>query len=389
MAPLSRNDEYNTIMFHRKQQPDDDFDGLYESLSQYGASGDESHRYGLRRRKSSSWIITLLSVTVLLTCTSLCFLWHDAGRSFLERKPDYNPAVGGLELTPTSPTLLLVQATPSPDTIALADSSRRPNASAISGFQPTSLAQQMVTHINQDRQAHGLPPVVWDEVAAVAARSHAQEMVTYNYFGHWNSQGLGPDHRYTLAGGQHIAAENLHIFSYTFSDGRGAPIENWPEIIEQAQLGLMNSPGHRATILDPAHTHVGIGMAYDAGQGRLTLAQLFTRQYVQLSRPLPLEAALGQSIVIQGEVMGVVVSEALLNLAYEPFPQPLTRDFLNQTATYRSAAMNVEAWLLPNAFEQELTLDHDGRAGLYHVRIFLDLPTGQTQVLNHVIAVRE
>jgi uncharacterized protein YkwD len=256
-------------------------------------------------------------------------------------------------------------------------------------YLPVELAAYMLRLINGDRVSHGLTPIQWDETAATAATLHTQDMLQNGYFSHWNLEGVGPDHRYTLAGGTHIAAENLHTFSYTFSDGRGAPIENWPEIIESAQLGLMNSPGHRATILDPAHTHVGIGMAYDAGQGRLTLSQLFTRQYMQLARPLPLEAQLGRQIVIQGQVMDATVSEVLLNLAYEPVPEPLTLDFLNQTTTYRSAAVNVKAWLLPPTFEQEIRLDHDGRAGLYHIRIFLDLPTGQTQVLNHVIAVRE
>jgi uncharacterized protein YkwD len=253
----------------------------------------------------------------------------------------------------------------------------------------TVLQAQALDLLNQDRQAHSLQPVAWDSVAATAAARHTEDMIQHGYFSHWNLQGLGPDHRYTLAGGTHIAAENLHIFSYTFSDGRGAPIENWPDIIERAQLGLMNSPGHRATILDPAHTHVGIGMAYDAAKGQFTLAQVFTRHYVQLARPLPLQVRLGEQITLQGEVVGAAVEDALLNLAYEPFPEPLTLDFLNQTTTYRAAAVNVAAWLLSPAFEQEIVLDHDGRAGLYHIRIFLDLPTGQTQVLNHVITVHE
>jgi hypothetical protein len=48
-------------------------------------------------------------------------------------------------------------------------------------------------------------------------------MVKANYFSHWNQVGLGPDHRYALAGGLHAVRENLHAYANTYGDGQGAP----------------------------------------------------------------------------------------------------------------------------------------------------------------------
>jgi len=272
---------------------------------------------------------------------------------------------------------------------------RTPTATTIHpAVQDFSAALQayMLEIINQDRQANGRNPVAWDPVADKAGRLHAQDMVEQDYFSHWNRDGLGPDHRYTLAGGTHAVMENIHAFEYVYEDGRGAPIEDWNWVIENAQSGLMDSPGHRKNILDPAHTHVGVGMAYDPETGRFRLAQEFTNQYAQLDGPLPTQARLGESIVVRGEFIGDNLSNPLLNLAYEPFPAPLSVEELNQTSTYSSAATGDENMVDTRAieleFDETIVLDHHQRPGLYHLRLFVDLVTGQTMVLDHVIEVR-
>jgi uncharacterized protein YkwD len=254
----------------------------------------------------------------------------------------------------------------------------------LSTYDPAALQQQMLTLINQDRLANGLRLVAWDEVAAEAGRLHAEEMVKANYFSHWNQVGLGPDHRYALAGGLHAVRENLHAYANTYGDGQGAPVESWPAIIERAQEGLMDSPGHRDNILDPAHTHVGIGMAYDSSTGQFRLAQEFTNQYVQLKQPLPAEANLGDKVLISGHLAGDGLSDALLNLAYEPFPNPMSLEALAQTHTYYSGANSVNTWAIDLTFQQTIALTGN-EPGLYHIRIFVDITNTQALVLNHII----
>jgi hypothetical protein len=149
----------------------------------------------------------------------------------------------------------------------------------------------------------------------------------------------------------------------------------------------MNSPGHRANILDPAHTHVGIGMAYDPETGQFRLAQEFTNQYVQLETPLPLQAGAGDSVGFNGRIPQENVSNVLLNLAYEPFPTPLSLEQLAQTNVYASAAESIETWRGDLAFQRTVTLGET--PGLYHLRVFADIDGEQALILDHIVEVRE
>ena len=250
-----------------------------------------------------------------------------------------------------------------------------------------SLQQQMLKLINQARVVEGLNTVDWDEVATESGRLHSEDMVQFNYFSHWNQEGLGPEHRYMLLGGKHAVMENLHAFSYTYNDGRGAPIEDWNEVIQNAHNGLMNSPGHYANIMDPAHTHVGIGIAYNHDTGQFRLAQEFTNQYVQIVQPIPTRAALGEEIVVNGRILPSNLSNILLNLAYEPFPTPMSRDELDATSTYRSRAESIDTIAIPTEFDEVITISTSGESGFYHIRIFGDLPTGQALLMNRIITV--
>lgn len=253
-------------------------------------------------------------------------------------------------------------------------------------YDPDMLASQMLSLINADRASSGLAPVAWDATAAQAGAIHAADMVEKGYFSHWSTEGLGPDHRYALNGGEHAVMENLHALVYAYEDGRGgAPIEDWASVIEQAQAGLMLSPGHRANILDPAHTHVGIGMAYDPSSGEFRLAQEFTNHYATLSIPPPVEAVAGSAIRVAGSFDDGPLTNFILSLAYEPWPAPMTPDELNRTNTYRSAAESRDGRLVDRIFDETLTL---GESGLYHVRLFIDSPTGQALVVNRLVAVR-
>jgi hypothetical protein len=245
----------------------------------------------------------------------------------------------------------------------------------------------MLELINRDRAAAGLGPVVWDETAAAAGQAHANDMINRGFFSHWNPDGLGPDHRYSVAGGVHIARENLYTFSLTFDDGRGAPIDDWETVIEQAQAQLMNSPGHRENILDPGHTHVGIGLAYDAARGQFRLAQEFTNRHATLSAPLPSEARPGDVIRVTGSFGPAAVGGGILDLAHEPFPAPLSAAELAARSTYTSAAQSLGVGRgIGQSFDETITLP--ATPGFYHVRLFVDLASGQALVMDQVIAVR-
>jgi uncharacterized protein YkwD len=257
------------------------------------------------------------------------------------------------------------------------------------------LEQEMFSLINMDRQANGLKPVEWDHLAAEVARAHALEMVHFNYLSHWNTLGQGPDVRYGLAGGVDVVQENVYSYVQRYDSGTPVPITSWEQIISDAERRLMESPGHRENILNPAHTHVGIGMAYDPQTGQFRLAQEFLNHYASFTAPqvLPLFARPGEQISLSWKLLPPV-SAPLINLAYHPFPEPVKPEELNQTDTYTSPAEVLQAELPAPADEDEtwtaaLKLPEDGQPGYYHIRLWVELDDLLVPAGNLLVEMRE
>lgn len=111
-----------------------------------------------------------------------------------------------------------------------------------------SLAAQVLVLVNQERATAGLPPLTQDAQAEQAAKAHAADMQARNYLGHGTlGQSWGPSTRMTLTGGSGFSevGENVAVFQQTAQ----AVMTDW-----------MNSAGHRANILNPSYTHIGIGV---------------------------------------------------------------------------------------------------------------------------------
>ena len=173
------------------------------------------------------------------------------------------------------------------------------------------------------------------------------------------------------------------------SELQPAPIQDWPQRILDAHEGLMDSPGHRRNIMDPAHTHVGVGVAYRAEIGEMRLVQEFVNRYVELD-PLPDELPVGAEVEINGRLLNGA-SDPLINLAFEPFPQPLSLEQLAETGSYQSAAQFFSAprtTIDDDRFRTRAILDFDGQPGLYHVWIFVTVPSERVQAVSPIIVVR-
>jgi len=247
----------------------------------------------------------------------------------------------------------------------------------------------MLDLINADRATEGLVPVEWDSFAAQVAQVHAEDMAEHGYMSHWNLAGEGPDIRYGRAGGTEWVQENVYMYWYRYDDGRPAPIEDWEAVIREAQASLMQSPGHRANIMAPAHTHVGIGIAYNAETGDVRLAQEFINRYVKIE-PMPQQAQVGDTVEVTGRMVVENASNPLINLAYEPFPEPMTIPEVEARQTYQSEADFFEAQepsLDGNTFTTSVTLNYEDRAGIYHIRVWVDLEDKTFQAVDAIIDV--
>ncbi|AKD04194.1 CvpA family protein [Pontibacter korlensis] len=121
------------------------------------------------------------------------------------------------------------------------------------------LEAQMLELINEERIANGLKPLKADTALRSVARQHSTDMFRRGYFSHYSPEGTDAGDRIRQAGIPFlVSGENLAL----------APT------LSVAHEGLMNSPGHRANILQKRYGRVGIGVM-KGRPGQLMITQNF------------------------------------------------------------------------------------------------------------------
>jgi uncharacterized YkwD family protein len=112
--------------------------------------------------------------------------------------------------------------------------------SALSQFE-----QQVVELTNQERANNGLQPLQIDEPLSNVARDKSRDMAGNGYFDH-NSPSYGSP----------FDMMNSYGISYNTAGENIAKGQRSPQEVVQA---WMDSPGHRANILNGNFTHIGVG----------------------------------------------------------------------------------------------------------------------------------
>lgn len=104
--------------------------------------------------------------------------------------------------------------------------------------------------VNQDRGTNGAAQLAWSGALARVAQYRAQDMLNRNYFSH-----------YDPSTGQLAFVELMHLWGIPYSTA-GENIA-WSTNPSMANINVMfmNSPEHRANILNGAYHRVGIGVA--------------------------------------------------------------------------------------------------------------------------------
>ncbi|MER6359061.1 CAP domain-containing protein [Streptomyces sp. NPDC001634] len=121
-------------------------------------------------------------------------------------------------------------------------------------------ADEVIALTNAERAAAGLPPLAGDPLLTAAAQAHSADMVARAFYAHTSPDGREPWDRAAAAGSRHrTVGENIAC-------GQRSPAE--------VVRGWMDSPGHRANILKPAFTHMGVGFA-GGGRAGTYWTQLF------------------------------------------------------------------------------------------------------------------
>ena len=112
--------------------------------------------------------------------------------------------------------------------------------------------------------------------------------------------------------------------------------------VEQIESAYFNqlSPhdAHRRNILDPNHTHVGIGLARSIGGAARTLgnAQEFLARHVEIAA-IPRSAEVGSGIVVSGRSLGSSTFHSI-EIGRDSLPRTMTRQELETAGGYRTPA---------------------------------------------------
>ena len=121
------------------------------------------------------------------------------------------------------------------------------------------LETEMLALVNRERKKMGLGLLKADPQMAIVARKHSVDMFLRGYFSHYTPEGVDPFGR--------MRKEKVRFFTA----GENLALA---QTIQIAHKELMNSPGHRANILNPAFGRLGIGVL-DGGIYGLMITQNF------------------------------------------------------------------------------------------------------------------
>jgi uncharacterized protein YkwD len=126
----------------------------------------------------------------------------------------------------------------------------KPHGSTSAPTKVLSAEAQAVQLTNAQRAQHGCSALRVDSRLRTAARAHSKDMHVRGYFEHNSPDGKTPWDRIKAAGYTQAGAENIAMGYATAK----AVVDGW-----------MNSPGHRANILNCSLKAVGIGVEYGSG----------------------------------------------------------------------------------------------------------------------------
>ncbi len=167
-----------------------------------------------------------------------------------------------------------------------------------------SAERNLITLTNSDRTSNGLSSLRPNDPLAGVARGRSEDMADRNYFsheippdGHYFEDELPPAGiDYRLAG-ENIARNN-------------APDR---DTVQRAESGFLNSPPHRANIMEPQYREIGVG-AWDRSDGMKYFTVLFLTPPGTAAAPPP-SRLLGEQPAAPEDASAPRLVEALLGPA--------------------------------------------------------------------------
>lgn len=147
----------------------------------------------------------------------------------------------------SAPKAEATTAAPKPTTAAPAPTTSAPSPAPSATATASSTVARVVELVNAERSKAGCSAVKVNSALTKAAQAHSQDMASSGTMSHTGSNGSSPADRITAAG------YNWSSYGENVAYGYATP--------EQVMQGWMNSPGHRANILNCSFKEIGVGHA--------------------------------------------------------------------------------------------------------------------------------
>ena len=136
------------------------------------------------------------------------------------------------------------------------------NVSAPSSIR--ALERKAFDLINEERTHRGLQPLEWSDDAVQLARNHSRNMAQYHFFSHKGLDGSMVNDR----------AEQMGIFNWRAIGENIAFNRGYNDPADFAVQSWLESPAHKANMLNKEWTESGIGVATTA-DGSYYFTQVF------------------------------------------------------------------------------------------------------------------
>ncbi|MFE7260526.1 CAP domain-containing protein [Streptomyces sp. NPDC057592] len=139
---------------------------------------------------------------------------------------------------------------PAAEKSSAAPKTSAPATRSASAPADSSVPSAVLALVNQERLKVGCSPLTASSSLASLAQDFSEDMAARGFFDHTDPDGRTPWDRASKAGVQGLAAENIARGQATAK----AVMDSW-----------MNSPGHRANILNCDYRTLGVGVHYGSG----------------------------------------------------------------------------------------------------------------------------
>ncbi len=214
-------------------------------------------------------------------------------------------------------------------------------------FDPQALEQEVLRLSNLERVGFGLVPLQPDPRLSDLARRHSRNMALQNFYAHQDPFG------YMVADRQkeyypeliHLGmGENIHkIRSILYDTEAQQLVNDW-----------MDSPGHRANILNTDYTHLGIGV--HRADGYILATQVFSNSMLRVTVLPQTRVKVGSSPTLDFEYLSPQPSRQL-KCALKT-PDPNEQIFVSENRYYNGFKPLPIVWTDGTRFRVKLDFSH-------------------------------